>query len=101
MPSQLVFVEPGTAAWDSVWALLLAETAGDPAQLCRCCGEVWQYMGSYTNGADTVHEFRHRHSPITGRREYRRFTQRGELLPVRATLSPAAAALLAQIESAR
>jgi ketosteroid isomerase-like protein len=108
MAYDLVFVERGSAAWDRVWALLTAETGGDLAQTCACCGESWQYMGSYSDGGQTAHEFRHRHCPTTGKREYRRYTdndiapapveaergEAGELRPVSALLTPQASALV-------
>lgn len=72
---QLVFVDRDTPAWARVWALLQADTGGDIAQPCGCCGEVWQYMGTVIEGTRTTHEFRHRHSPITTNREYRQFRE--------------------------
>ena len=54
------------ATWDhpvdAVWEAL----PGGPVAECQCCGEVWQYMGT----VDGRHEFRHRHHPATGKREY-------------------------------
>ena len=39
----------------------------EPSLPCPCCGEDWQYMGSTKD----VHQFRHRHHPASGQREYR------------------------------
>jgi hypothetical protein len=111
--SDLVFVERGTPEWARVWDLLAASTGGDTIQRCPCCGEMWQYMGSFRTentayGTHTAHEFRHRHCPTTAQREYRRFTDRGseridptgaahELRPIAALLSPRALALLSLV----
>lgn len=106
MSHALVFIDRGTADWDRVWALLAASTGGDTTQPCPCCRERWQYMGSYSDGARTAHEFRHRHHPLTRSRDYRRFTEdtplpapepagaTHELRPVYELLSPEARALV-------
>ena len=65
------FMDPDSAEWREAWALLgscrINWTLADPfAAKCACCGEVWQYMDTTSDG---LHEFRHRHHPVTGRRE--------------------------------
>jgi len=75
MATTTVFAERGTPLWDRVWALLAGDVGGDTAQECACCGERWQYMGTYVEHGKSAHEFRHRHSPGTGNREYRRFIE--------------------------
>jgi hypothetical protein len=39
---------------------------------CPQTNEVWQYMGTHrVDGGVWVHQFRHRHHPLTRKREYR------------------------------
>lgn len=78
MKANFLFLAPGGEAWDRVWAQLAAVTGGDIEQRCGCgCHEVWQYMGTFRQeqgaGSRLVHEFRHRHNPTTGQRDYRQF----------------------------
>ena len=53
-------------------ARVFTATRGKPCDLddeCAETGERWQYMGTW----DGEHQFRHRHHPATGRREYVNF----------------------------
>lgn len=67
------FAVRDSAEWHRIWQLL----GNDPAARCACCGESWQYMGSWLNEGRTriAHEFRHRHHPTTAKRENRRFEE--------------------------
>ena len=59
------FYEPMSPEWDEAWRGL-HERFGSVDEICPCCGEAWQYMGT----VDGHHEFRHRHHPETGERMY-------------------------------
>ena len=54
-------------AWNALRARLEALQMGDPDDVCECCGEVWQYMGTDRHGFS---DFRHRHHPQTHERVY-------------------------------
>ena len=68
-------VDRGTPEWDRAWGLLSehirSEGLGDGSDLAQSNeGECWQHMGSTRDAEGEVHCFRHRHHPMTGRREY-------------------------------
>jgi hypothetical protein len=72
----LYMVEEGSAEWDRMWAALGAlELNRDLPEPTVCMeegwGEAWQYMGTARINGRSVHEFRHRCHPKTGKREYR------------------------------
>jgi hypothetical protein len=46
----------------AAWRKLAEKSAGDPVALCACCGEVWQYMGTWHTADGWRHSFRHRHA---------------------------------------
>jgi hypothetical protein len=58
--------------WLEAWGALRHRAGHDPEEVCPCCGEGWQYMGSVQKaaGAKWAAQFRHRHYPYTGRRMY-------------------------------
>jgi hypothetical protein len=69
------WVPRDTREWRDAWNGLIELThkeginpTRDPGQTDARSGESWQYMGT----VDGTHEFRHRHHPYTGQREYRR-----------------------------
>lgn len=63
---ELLFVDHDSTEWPYMWGQL-----DDPAAYCPETGEVWQYMGSFRKAGRYVHEMRHRHHPLTRRREIR------------------------------
>jgi len=64
-------IEKKEPEWEIAWKELARRT-GDPdcEALDEPSGEVWQYMDSFLGAAGWVHEFRHRHHPVTGDRRY-------------------------------
>ena len=65
----MAFAHRDGAHWREAWAALKTRAGHDPAEVCECCGEGWQYMGSVeTEGGKWAAQFRHRHYPYTGRR---------------------------------
>jgi hypothetical protein len=64
----LFFLDPGDPEWEAAWLQLgvMYESTTDE---CPCCGEVWQYMGSWLQeDGSWKHTFRHRHLPQIGQR---------------------------------
>ena len=75
------FVAPDSPDWELLWERLAGAPINAGIRDPYACihpesGEVWQYMGPSTpeisRGSD-VHCFRHRHHPLTGKREYLHF----------------------------
>jgi hypothetical protein len=52
-------LDRGSDEWDYAWAIIAAKH-GDTVCQDPTTGEVWQYMGSYDEGAGWFHGFRHR-----------------------------------------
>jgi hypothetical protein len=59
--------------WEVMWKKL-SHDHGDVCDPCPCCREVWEYMGtSFRKVNDRniyQHSMRHRHHPVSGKREY-------------------------------
>jgi len=59
--------------WKYAWGELSKQKINigqeDPFE-CECEGEFWQYIDSGIVNGVLVHEFRHRHHPVTLQREY-------------------------------
>ena len=72
-PTRLAFAYRDSEHWREAWGALIKRAGHDPdAEVCECCGEGWQYMGSVQkqDGGKWVAQFRHRHYPYTGQRMY-------------------------------
>ena len=75
---EVLFPERGTAEWDAAWAALAAElprrSLGDGTDLAQYDEpkwEVWMFDGIVIDpDGSRWAEFRHRHHPVTERREY-------------------------------
>lgn len=67
----LIFLADDEPELQRAWEILAHQEQSDT--LAEHAGEVWQYMGTTYNSARQAwtHEFRHRHHPRTGEREYR------------------------------
>lgn len=66
---RLEFAHRDGPHWREAWTAL--ERRGySPEEVCQCCGEGWQYMGSIEVGVRWVAQFRHRHHPILAKRVY-------------------------------
>lgn len=67
--NQVTFIEPNTAEWKKMWDELASNginTGIEEPHTASNDGEMWQYMGTETQG----HCFRHRCHPNTDAREY-------------------------------
>ncbi len=65
---EIIFVKRDTSEWDFMWLWLELHALNvglETPAVAEHNGEVWQYLGSYRNQGQTVHEFRHRYHPIT------------------------------------
>lgn len=70
---EIILIKTDSAEWVRMWEWLGNHPLNaklDEPTVALNNDEVWQYMGSYKQGPDVVHEFRHRYHPITGKREY-------------------------------
>jgi len=67
---RLAFAHRDGAHWREAWDALKTRAGHEPGEVCECCGEGWQYMGSVqaVPGGKWTAQFRHRHYPYTGRR---------------------------------
>ena len=66
------------AEWDYLWNTLakhpLNENFADPfVAQNELNGECWQYMGSFRNNGEVIHEMRHRSIPISNDRVVLKF----------------------------
>jgi hypothetical protein len=71
---ELVLIKPESNEWNYMWDWLashpLNKDLSDPSTAMSEDQEVWQYMGSFRQNNQTIHEFRHRNHPVTKQREY-------------------------------
>lgn len=67
--TQARWMKRSSPGWDRMWSQIAAQYGNT---VCEHHGEVWQYMGSFSDddGKTWVHEFRHRRLPPDGRRTY-------------------------------
>jgi hypothetical protein len=65
---EMILIKIDSPEWVYMWDWLgnhpINQGLEDP-KLAPNNGEVWQYMGSYKNKKDVIHEFRHRNHPVT------------------------------------
>jgi hypothetical protein len=71
---EMIIIEPQSPEWDYMWNWLanhpLNENTLDKSLAYNEeSGEAWQYMGSFRQNKQVVHEFRHRHHPESNKRE--------------------------------
>jgi hypothetical protein len=72
---EMILIEQKSPEWDSMWKWVAEHPINENIEhptvaLNDESGEAWQYMGSFRQKNKVIHEFRHRHHPKTGRREY-------------------------------
>ena len=65
---EMIFIKKDTAEWEHIWNFVANHPINegiDEPRLAINEGEGWQYMGSYKNGKQIIHEVRHRFHPRT------------------------------------
>jgi hypothetical protein len=65
---ELIVIKIESKEWDYMWDWLSNHPINkdiDNPTIAENQGEEWQYMGSFKNGDNVIHEFRHRCHPAT------------------------------------
>ena len=66
-------VQPDTTEWKRMWKELGERPINkdhNHSEACTFHGESWQYMGTFRNNKNFLHNFRHRYHPATNCREH-------------------------------
>ena len=74
----MILLKKDSSEWNWMWDKLadhpLNEGIPEPmVALNSTSNEAWQYMGSFRNNKDVIHEFRHRSHPKDNERHYYKF----------------------------
>ncbi len=67
---ELLFIKRDTSEWDYIWLWLELHPINDGLKepiIAENNGVVWEYMGSYRNNGNVVHEFIHKLHPKTNK----------------------------------
>lgn len=72
---ELIILNIGSPEWEYAWDWVashpLNETLENPSVAENPeTNQTWQYVGTFMQKGKAIHEFRHRHHPLTNRREY-------------------------------
>ena len=65
---EMLLIKKGTTEWEYMWDYVANHPINegiDEPRLAINEGEGWQYIGSYKNGKQIIHEVRHRFHPKT------------------------------------
>lgn len=66
---EMVLIKPESNEWNYMWDWVASHPINkgleDPSTAMSEDKEVWQYMGSFRQNNQTIHEFRHRNHPVT------------------------------------
>lgn len=81
---EMVLIKNGSNEWNKMWETLSAHPVNEGIEtpevaLNELNGEVWQYMGSFRNNGELIHEFRHRSHPKTNDRVLYKFNASSEI----------------------
>jgi hypothetical protein len=65
---EMIILKEKCPEWEFAWNWLANHPLNkglEQPDIAPNNGEGWQYMGSYRNNAQVIHEFRHRSHPVT------------------------------------
>lgn len=75
---EMLIIKRDSPEWNWMWSQLASHPLNEGIEestvaLNTLNGEAWQYLGSFKNNNEVIHEFRHRSHPLDNERHYYKF----------------------------